>query len=125
MLADRDAVSDPFAGELFLTLAMEGRLVIDAVRADAAIADLQRTLSAVQNRLHVLRVRQGRPTWRMDDLPDDLASDVVNAIFADQLSPGRLEQAEVELRKYIEAVRCARRPSPPPGAAASNTPEPQ
>lgn len=125
MLADRDAVSDPFAGELFLTLAREGRLVIDAVRADAAIADLQRTLSAVQNRLHVLRVRQGRPTWWMDDLPDDLASDVVNAIFADQLSPGRLEQAEIELRNYIEAVRCARRPGPPPGGAASNTPEPQ
>lgn len=124
MLADRDAVSDPFAGELFLTLAMEGRLVIDAVRADAAIADLQRTLSAVQNWLHVLRVRQGRPTWWMDDLPDGQASDVVNAIFADQLSPGRLEQAEVELHKYIEAVRCARRPDPPSDTVASNDPEP-
>ncbi|WP_080640563.1 hypothetical protein [Salinispora arenicola] len=112
MLVDRDAVSVPFAGELFLRLAEEDRLVIDAARADAAIAALERALSAVQARVRVLRRWQRVPVQRLDDLPDALADDIVHAAFADQLAPGRLEHAEIELPKYIDALRRARRPGP-------------
>lgn len=112
VLVDRDAVSAPFAGELFLRLAEEGRLVIDAARADVAIAELERALSAVQARVRVLRRWQRVPAQRLDDLPDGLADDIVHAAFADQLAPGELEQAEIEFPKYIDALRRARRPGP-------------
>ncbi|MGA5300908.1 hypothetical protein ACPCHT_13325 [Nucisporomicrobium flavum] len=100
--------SAPFAGELFLTLAAEGRLVVDPVRADQAIAGLERTLSLIRARLRILRIWQHSPPQRVDELPDELANDVVDAMFADQLAPGRLEQAVTELPKYIEALRRAR-----------------
>ncbi|UQU64503.1 hypothetical protein COUCH_37070 [Couchioplanes caeruleus] len=100
--------SAPFAGELFLTLAAEGRLVVDPVRADQAIAGLERTLSLIRARLRIIRIWQHSPPQRVDELPDELANDVVDAVFADQLAPGRLEQAVTELPKYIEALRRAR-----------------
>lgn len=100
--------SAPFAGELFLTLAAEGRLVMDPVRADQAIAGLERTLSLIRARLRIIRIWQHSPTQRVDELPEELAKDVVDAVFADQLAPGRLEQAVTELPKYIEALRRAR-----------------
>jgi hypothetical protein len=104
--------SAPFAGELFLTLAAEGRLVMDPVRADQAIAGLERTLSLIRARLRIIRIWQHSPTQRVDELPEELAKDVVDAVFADQLAPCRLEQAVTELPKYIEALRRAggRRP---------------
>ncbi|AGL14111.1 hypothetical protein [Actinoplanes sp. N902-109] len=113
MAADNELSLSPFAGELFLTLAAEGRLVVDSVRADEAIAALERTLSAARARLRVLRIWQHAPAQRVNDLPLELADDVVDAVFADQLAPGRLEQAVVELPKYIEALRQARRLVPP------------
>lgn len=100
--------SAPFAGELFLTLAAEGRLVMDPARADQAIAGLERTLSLIRARLRIIRIWQHSPTQRVDELPEELANDVVDAVFADQLAPGRLEQAVTELPKYIEALRRAR-----------------
>jgi len=104
--------SAPFAGELFLTLAAEGRLVVDPVRADQAIAGLERTLSLIRARLRIIRIWQHSPPQRVDELPEELAEDVIDAVFADQLAPGRLEQAVTELPKYIEALRRAagRRP---------------
>ena len=100
--------SAPFAGELFLTLAAEGRLVMDPARADQAIAGLERTLSLIRARLRIIRIWQHSPTQRVDELPEELAEDVIDAVFADQLAPGRLEQAVTELPKYIEALRRAR-----------------
>ncbi|MFE0590085.1 hypothetical protein [Micromonospora echinospora] len=114
MSADPDPPANPFAGELLLTLAREGRFVLDAAQADQAIAELERTLSAVRARLRILRIWRHVPTQRVDEIPDDLALDVVDAIFADQLAPGRLELAATELPKYIEALRRAR--LVPPGA---------
>ena len=102
-----------FAGEFFLALAEEGRLVLNPAQADEAIVRLERTLSAVRARLRIVRLWQQAPMQQVDDLPDELARDVVDAVFADQLAPGRLELATVELPLYIEALRRARRLMPP------------
>jgi hypothetical protein len=107
--AHPDIPTSLFAGELFLALADDGRLVVDEVRADEAIARLERTLSAVRARLRVIGIWQQPPVPRVDELPDELAHYVVDAVFADQLAPDRLELASVELPKYIEALRRARR----------------
>lgn len=106
---------DPFAGELLLALAREGRFVLDAARADQAIADLESTLSTVRARLRLLRIWRDAPPQRVDEIPDELALDVVDAIFADQLAPGRLELAAAEIPKYIEALRQARLVPPETG----------
>ena len=113
MAAHSDVPTSPFAGQLLLTLAGDGRLVLDAARADEAIARLERTLSAVRARLRVIRIWQQPPVPRVDELPDELARYVVDAVFADQLAPDRLELAAVELPKYIEALRRARRLAEP------------
>jgi hypothetical protein len=97
----------PFAGELFLNLAEEGRLVVDAGRADEAIAGLERTLAQIRARLRVIRIWQQVPAQRVDELPAELVQDVVDAVFVDQLAPGQLERAAAELPKYIEALRLA------------------
>ncbi|WP_436536852.1 hypothetical protein [Actinoplanes sp. HUAS TT8] len=91
-----------------LTLADEGRLVMEARQADAVIAGLERTLSEVRARLRVIRIWQQMPTGWVDELRDDLADEVTTAVLTDQMAPGRLEQALVELPKYIEALRRAR-----------------
>jgi len=96
-----------FAGELFLTLAREGRLVLEPDQADEVVADLEHTLSVVRARLRLLRLRQRFPGQRVSGLPETLAREVVDVAFAELLTPGRLEQAHVELPKYIEAMRRA------------------
>jgi hypothetical protein len=40
---------------------------------------------------------------------------MVDTVFADQLAPGRLEEAMRELPKYVQALKTARRPELPPG----------
>ncbi|WBB80468.1 hypothetical protein O7606_03535 [Micromonospora sp. WMMD882] len=119
MVIDPDASTSPFVGDLLLTLAGEGRLVLDAAQAEEAVAELERTLSAVRARLRVLRIWRHGPPQGVDDIPDDLAPDVVDAVFTDQLAPGRLEAAAVELPKYIEALRRARTA---PGGAGRSVP---
>ncbi|SDT09842.1 hypothetical protein [Actinoplanes derwentensis] len=37
--------------------------------------------------------------------------DLVNGVFIEQIAPGRLEQAAIELPRYIAALRLARRPA--------------
>ncbi|WDZ83728.1 hypothetical protein [Micromonospora cathayae] len=115
MSADPPPPAGPFAGDLLLALAGDGRLVLDAAQADAAIADLEHTLSLVRERLRILRIWRQAPAQRVDEIPDDLASDVVDALLADQFAPGRLELAATELPRYIEALRRARRDTPGPG----------
>jgi hypothetical protein len=102
-----DASPLPFAGELFLRLADQGRLVVDPGRADEAIAGLECTLAQIRARLRVIRIWQQMPGRRVHDLPGELVQDVVDAVFAEQLAPGQLERAAVELPKYIEALRRA------------------
>ena len=109
MTAHPEVSAIPFAGEFFLALADEGRLVLDAALADEAVAGLERTLSLVRARLRIIGLWQQAPTLPVDELPDEVAHDVIDAVFADQLAPGWLERATVELPKYIEALRRARR----------------
>ncbi|MFG1918553.1 hypothetical protein [Micromonospora sp. NPDC048898] len=122
MPTDPDAPSSPFAGELLLALARQGRFTLDAARADQAIAELERTLSAVRARLRILRIWGHVPFQRVDEIPDDLALDVIDAVFADQLAPGRLELAATEFPTYVEALRHARQV--PPGPDPTSTVDP-
>lgn len=103
-----DFSTSPFAGELMLALADEGRLTVEADQADEAIAGLERTLSEVRARLRVIRIWQQMPAGWVDELRDDLADEVAEAVLTDQMAPGRLEEALVQLPKYIEALRRAR-----------------
>jgi hypothetical protein len=102
-------VPEPFAGDLFLNLAAEGRLVVDAVRADELIADLERTLDMITTRLRLVQIWQRLPEPAVDELPEALSQSVVDAVFVDQLAPGQLEHAVDELPKYIQALQVARR----------------
>jgi len=104
----RDGNSE-FAGELFLDLAVEGRLVVEAGQADRMIADLEATLAVLEARLRVLELWRSHPAPRIECLPPEFADSVVDAVFADQLAPGRIEQATRELPKYVAALRAARR----------------
>ena len=112
-MRDEDAAPVRLAGDLFRTLAEQGRLVVEADRADTLIRGLQQTLDVLTARLRLVRRWQAGPTPRLDDLPPRLAPAVVDAVFADQLAPGRLEHAVAELPKYIDALRLARRPAAP------------
>lgn len=103
----RDVSPLPFAGELFLDLAAQGRLVVDAVRADEVIAGLEGTLAQIRARLRVIRIWEQLPAQRVAELPAELVQDVVDAVFVDQLAPGQLERAAAELPKYIAALRRA------------------
>lgn len=100
---------ESFAGELFLTLATEGRLTVAAEQADEIIAGLERTLDTIKARLCVVRIWHRRTGPIMDDLPPELVQPVADAVFVDQLAPGQLERAVLELPKYIRALRLARR----------------
>lgn len=110
MPIDRDS-DVPFASELFLTLAREGRLVLDAADADRAIAGLQHALDVVGARLHALRGRSAPDPGPGGGFAGDGPDELVNAVFIDQIAPGYLERAAVELPRYIAAVRAARRPA--------------
>jgi hypothetical protein len=102
-------VPEPFAGDLFINLAAEGRLVVDAVRADELIAELERTLDMITTRLRLVQIWQRLPEPAVDELPEALSQSVVDAVFVDQLAPGQLEHAVDELPKYIQALQVARR----------------
>jgi hypothetical protein len=105
---DRTEAYDDFAGELFLALATDGRLVVDSDRADRLIADLEQTLAVLHARLRVLDVWRRNPHPHIEELPVYVAGAVVDAVFAEQLAPGRLERAAVELPKYVAALKAAR-----------------
>jgi hypothetical protein len=102
-MSEHGSLAEPFAGDLFLTLAAEGRLVIDAEQADELLDGLTRTLAQVRARLRLVRI------WHELPHPAALTPALVDAAFTDQLAPGRLEQAAHELPKYIAAVEAARR----------------
>jgi hypothetical protein len=113
VLFDPDRV---FAGDLFLALATEGRLVLDAERADQVIAELEETVSLVTARVRLLELWHRLPAPVLDDLDADVERTVIDTVFADQLAPRRLEQAAQELPKYVEAFKAARRAAPPASA---------
>jgi hypothetical protein len=95
-----------YAGDLFLALADQGRLVLDAEAAEEVIAGLERTLDVLARRVRLL------DAWR-EGLQDAraLPQPAVDAVFADQIAPGGADEALRELPKYVEALRrAARRP---------------
>jgi hypothetical protein len=108
----RGHADDRYAGELFLALAAEGRLVLDPALADPVIAHLEATVREVDDRVERLDRWRRRPepvTAAPARVIDQRVTDVV---FADQIAPGQLEQAQRELPKYLAAFKIARRPSP-------------
>ena len=104
-------MSDTFAGETFLILAAEGRLVVGPEQADALIAGLETTLGVVRERQRLLEIWRRMPEQNVDNLPADLAESVIHVVFDDQLAPGGIERAARELPKYVTALRMARRSS--------------
>jgi hypothetical protein len=108
---------DDFAGELLLALATEGRLVVDRARADQLIADVESTLAELHRRLGLLDRWWRGPAPTLDAVPADLAGTLVDALFADQIAPGRQQRAVQELPKYVAALKVARRNAAPPGGA--------
>jgi hypothetical protein len=96
-----------FAGDVFLALAAQGRLVLDADEADEAIEGLERTLELVGRRVQLLEA------WRSRTADPDFAGvvsqSIVDVVFAEVVAPGRLERALQELPKYLEAMRLAKR----------------
>jgi hypothetical protein len=105
---------DGFAGDLLLALAAEGRLVLDADRADQVIAGLEETMSLLAARMRLLELWRRLAGPVLDDLDPDVERTVIDTVFADQLAPGRLADALRELPKYVEAFKEARRTSSPP-----------
>lgn len=83
--------------------------MLDARQADTMIIGLEDTLAVVRERLRLVRSRRHPAAPPVDELPNSAARAAVDAVFADLLAPGRLEEAAVELPKYIEALRRARR----------------
>lgn len=111
MPTDREHEVTPFAGELFQTLAAEGRLVLDAEVADRTLADLRRSLDTVKARLEAVRRWNEQPRRSASALRGARSEDLVDGVFIQQIAPGLLERAASELPKYIAAVRAARRPA--------------
>lgn len=104
MHASPDTATDGFAGELFLTLATEGRLVVDARQADELIAGLQRALCSVETRLRLAE--------QCPEKAGGESQELVDAVFMEQIAPGHLRRAADQIPKYIESLRRARRERP-------------
>ncbi|MEU8662214.1 hypothetical protein [Actinoplanes philippinensis] len=100
-------MSDEFAGEIFLTLANEGRLIVAPDEADSLIAGLEETIAILNQRLTLLDLWRRAPG--LDEMPPAVSGAMVDTVFADQLCPGRIERAARELPKYVAALRLARR----------------
>ena len=96
------------AGDLVLALAEAGRLVLDAAVADRVITDLEETIAKVDQRLRLVDSWQ-QPLARCDRSRLELTQNLVDALFVEQIAPGQLRDALVELPKYLAAIRIARR----------------
>jgi hypothetical protein len=91
-----------FAGDLFLALAKDGRLVVDPGQAELVVAELEGTLDVVRDRLGMIAIQPpvGHPP---------VGQRTIDALFAEQIAPGQMERALYELPKYIQAFRIAGR----------------
>ena len=98
-----------FAGDLFLRLAAEGRLVLEPVEADRVIGDLRHTLHVLTDRARLVEQLHGIPLDDIHRLHPEAERAVVDAVFAEQVSGGVLRRALDELPKYIRAFENAKR----------------
>ncbi|WP_306750645.1 hypothetical protein [Saccharothrix yanglingensis] len=99
-----------FAGDLFLRLAAEGRLVLDPAEADRVIEGLRHTLHVLTDRVHLVELLHDTPLDDIRRLHPEAEGAVVDAMFAEQVSGGALRRALDELPKYIRAFENAKRP---------------
>lgn len=91
-----------------LSLAEDGRLVLDVADADELIAGIECTLSLLRLRERDLQAWR-QPSRRQRCWSDPFVEQLVfDAAFAEQIAPGRLEAALRELPKYLDAFRIAR-----------------
>lgn len=98
-----------FAGDLFLALAADGRLVLDPVEADRMIAELERTIELVSAQLCRVEL-----AWRLRlvgvrELLPATERTIIDAAFLEQVSPGRFEHVLDELAKYLRAFKIAKK----------------
>lgn len=99
-----------FAGDLYLRLAHDGRLVLEAAEADRVIEGLERTLAVLTERLRVVDLLGGTALDDLRRAHPEVERAVVDAVFHDQVTGGCLRRALDELPKYIEAFRRAKAP---------------
>jgi hypothetical protein len=86
-MATSERHSHGYAGDLLLTLAQEGRLVLDEAAAGEVVAGLERTIAEID-----ARIRRSRRWHNTQPVPSGLL------------------RARRELPKYLAAVRIAGRP---------------
>lgn len=110
-----DGLDAHFAGDLFLALAADGRLVLDPADADRMIAELERTIELVSAQLCRVEL-----AWRLRlagvrELLPDTERMIIDAAFLEQVSPGRFERVLEELAKYVRAFKIAKAGNPRSG----------
>jgi hypothetical protein len=96
-----------FAGDLFLRLAMDGRLVVDAAQADRVIASLERTIELASAQMCRVELAQALTLASVREMLPATERMIIDAAFAEQVTPGRLEEVLQELPKYVKAFRIA------------------
>jgi hypothetical protein len=98
-----------FAGDLFLKLAVEGRLVLDADQADQMIAALEATLDTVGTRSRLVELWRKLPRPAFHGFSPAAEQVLVDAVFIEQVAPGQMERVLLELPKYVEAFKLAKK----------------
>ncbi|HEX9335467.1 MAG TPA: hypothetical protein VF892_06265 [Pseudonocardiaceae bacterium] len=101
-----------FAGDLFLALAADGRLVLDPVRADRVIVELERTIELVSAQFCRTELARRLPLAAVRELLPATELMTVDAAFIEQVSPGRFEHVLDELAKYVRAFKIAKAAGP-------------
>ncbi|MFT7839909.1 hypothetical protein Q5530_27525 [Saccharothrix sp. BKS2] len=102
-----------FAGDLFLQLATDGRLVLEPAEADRVIAGLEWALEEVTGRLRVADLLRGTSLPELRRVDAGLEQAVVDAVFDEQVADGGLRRALDELPKYILAFQKAKKRNSP------------
>ncbi|WP_194283021.1 hypothetical protein [Saccharothrix syringae] len=126
-MTDQDEAALPgetgpvFAGDLVLSLATTGALVLEPAEADRLIAGLERTLDEVTERIRVVDLLRGASLDNLRRAHPEVERAVVDVVFAEQVGNNGLRRALDELPKYIEAFERAKRPRP----GADRPPEPR
>jgi hypothetical protein len=105
---ETDCIDVPFAGDLFLELANDGRLVLDAAQADRVIAELEHTIELVSAQLCRAELAWRLPLAAVRELLPATEGLITNAAFVEQVCPGQFERALDELAKYVKAFKIAK-----------------
>ncbi|WP_033438667.1 hypothetical protein [Saccharothrix sp. NRRL B-16314] len=104
-----DVPDREFDGDLFLRLVDDGTLVLEPADADRVIAKLERALAAVTGRLRLVDLLHGASLADLHRVHPDVERAVVDAVFHEQVTGGRLRRAVDELPRYIRALEQAKK----------------